>query len=524
MSLRLSKNVSVSVNTDDLLPEDDGCDESGRWLTGWIGILLGFITTHPSDWHLALNERLETIDWDSKSASVAQPLGNVLTFTFYTVRLLQINLIRPNLHRINKKTDNFDLSKSEILKKYDYLSRYTSERGQSVENLYYQFLGRLGKFFDVAIILLLLTNGFITYKYLLGSFKTYSLFYLKDRPHLEDITRSSLKTLGQAEEEQSLWSMLRIFAGFRNKEHERFGDEDDDSYFYKLSKWTPSKFITTLFVSFAPTCIVFLLLTDVSFFTTFAVVCHQWILRFIIITRYGNRIEHELIIARATVAEWEAKFVNPKMSKMVQDVAVDSTPYGDAMVKFFPALTNRRSRIFKTHSLSGETVTETFNPKTQEFEDLKDDFVTHNVVRRFSHDNRLLYDGPYDYQRSVPFNIPSRTFSSSREPSPSRLNLTRESPKGGFCSSLVSSTSGMSTPVMRPDRAAYLNPGYAKPALSGRESYFTNDDPRKSSKNLLRNAQRSSTSTARSADLLNGHSSSKSSSKSSTRRNSASDV
>ncbi|AQZ12897.1 NUR1 (YDL089W) [Zygosaccharomyces parabailii] len=523
MSLRLSKNVSVSLNTGDLLPEDDGCDESGRWLNGWIGILHGIITTHPSDWHLALNERLETIDWDSKSTSVAQPLGNVLTFAFYTVRLLQINLIRPNLHRINKRTDNFDLSKSDILKKYDYLSRYTSERGQSVENIYYQFLGRLGKFFDVAIVLLLLANGFITYKYLLGSFKTYSLFYLKHRPRLEDITRSSLKTLGQPEEEQSLWSMLRIFAGFKNKERERFGDEDDDNYFYKLSKWTSSKFITTLFVSFAPTCIVFLLLTDVSFSTAFAVVFHQWILRFIITNRYGNRIEHELVIASATLAEWEAKYVNPKMSKPVQDVAIDSTPYGDGMVKFFPALTSRRSHIFKTHSLSGEIVTETFNPKTQEFEDLQDDIGTHNVVRRFPHDNRLLYDGPYDYQRSVPFNIPSRTFSSSREPSPSRLNLTRESPKEGFCSSLVSSTSGMSTPVMRPDRAAYLNPGYAKPALSGRESYFTNDNPRKNSKNPLRNVHRSSISTAHSADLLSGNSS-RSSSRSSTRRNSASDV
>lgn len=511
MSLRLSKTVAVSVNADDLLPEDDGCDDYEKNSDGWINALLGIFTTHPSDWHLAVNERLETIDWDSKSATVAQPLGNVLTFTFYTVRLLQNSLIRPNLRKINKRTDNFDLSKSELLKQYEYLSRYTLERGQTAESLYYRVLGHLSRLFGVLIIFLLLTNSYVTYKYLMGDFRTYSFFYLKQSPHSKNITKSSLKQLGKDKDEQSLWSLLCYFcAGAKDRNKASSPDDDDDDHFYQLSKWTPSKFITTMFVSFSPTCMIFLLLTDVSFSTVFAVLFHQWALRFLIINRYSSRIEHESVIASATLAEWDAKFVKPKMSRKVQDVAIDATPYGDGIIKFFPALSTNRSHTFQTHSLSGDIITETFNPETQEFEDLDDDIPTHNVVKTLPHIDQYFFRGePYGRQRSVAMNESPHQFFRNREQSPPRLS--RVSPQAGFCGSLASSTSGMSTPLVRPERPTYLNPAYSKTTLSGREDYFTNELPRGKSKSPLRNPPYNSRSELRSPDWHRDRSSSLSS-------------
>lgn len=483
MSLRVSKDVYLPVNTADLLPEDDGNEGVESDCRGWFSMFLGFFTIHPSDWHIVLNETIETIDWDSKSTTLAQPLGNFFTFTFYAIRLLQFSLIKPNLHRINERTDHFDLSKSKILKKYAYLYQFTQDESQTVGNVYYRFLGRLGRFFDICIVLLILMNGFITYKFIWGDFRMYCLFYLKKGPHLKHVTRGSLRELGQDNDDGSFWSLLRYFwDGTREKEGVDLNDDDDENIdsndtYYKLFKWIPSQFVTMLFVSFSPTALVFLLLTEVSFPTLIAVIFHQWVLHHLVVDRYSNRLVHESVIASANLGELEAKFIKPRMSKRVQDVAIDCTPHGDGGVKFCPAMTTNRPRIFQTHSLKGELITETFNPSTKQFEDLKTDGITHNVVRKGITGD--LWDKDSYFHGRNTFESSAYHPHYTREASPTGFYPPRISPRLGQYSPLVSSTSGMSTPFMRPERPSLLN---ARPFLGEREELFR----RENSKSPLR--------------------------------------
>lgn len=490
MSLRISKDVSVSVNTADLLPEDDGFDGVDSDSRSWFNVIFGFFSTHPSDWNIALNEAIETIDWDSKSVTLAQPLGNFFTFTFYLVRLFQLNLINPNLHKINDKTDHFDLSKSKVLRKYEYLYEFTQDQNQSVGNVYYRFLGRLGNFFDVCIVFLIFVNGFVTYKFFWGDFKLYCLFYFKKGLNLKNVTKDSLKKLGQDSDDRSLWSSLRYFWIEERDKKEKTNDmeEKDGDAYYKLFKWAPSQFITMFFVSFSPTVIVFLLFMEVSFVTLLAVIFHQWILHRLVIDCYGNRLVHESVIASATLAELETKFIKPRMSRKVQDVAIDSTPYGDGMVKFFPALTSSRCHIFQTHSLSGDLITETFNPLTKEFEDLKTEETTHNLIRKVPHiAEDLCSRDPYWYQGNIFMkDAVHRPYFNSREVSPTRFYPTRISPRPGQYSPLVSSTSGMSTPLIRSDRSPYLN---IRPSLRERDELFPKGDSRSPLKQPLKNVK-----------------------------------
>lgn len=466
MSLRFSKDVTVSVNT----AEDGGTHRINGDKRGWFKVFLGLLRTHPSDWHIALNEAIETIDWDSKSITVAQPLGNFFTFAFYVVRLLQINLIKPNLHRINEKTDYFDLSKSELLKKYEYLPEFTQDRNQSVGNVYYRFLGRLGNLFDICIAFLIFINGFITYKFFWGNFKMYCLFHLKKGLRLKNVTKGSLQKLGQDNDDGSLWSFLRQFWNGDKDKDVNTADDDDDVY-YKLLKWTPSQFITMFFVSFSPTAAVFLLFTEVSFLTVFAVIFHQIILHWLVVDRYCNRLSHESIIASANLAEFEAKFVKPRMSKKVQDVSIDCTPHGDGMVQFHPALTANKSHIFQTHSLTGDLITETFNPVTQEFEDLKLEKDTRNVIRSAPHmAGELFLGNPYLHQSNIFMrDMLHRPHYNSREVSPVRFHPSILSAQPAQYSSLAPSTSGMSTPLMKTDNSPYWN---KRSSLGEREELF----------------------------------------------------
>lgn len=111
MSYRISKNGCSNTIDGTISSDEHELDVNySKERTSWLESISSFFTTSPSDWHIILNERIETIDWDAKAKTLAQPAGNLLTFVFYVVRLLQDNLIKPNLHKISSKQDAFDLS------------------------------------------------------------------------------------------------------------------------------------------------------------------------------------------------------------------------------------------------------------------------------------------------------------------------------------------------------------------------------------------------------------------------------
>lgn len=434
MSYRVSKDRYIPLNAsredDDLL--DDNVDKN----TSWIRRTLLILTTGPSDWHILLNEWIQTIDWNAKARSNAQPLGHSLTFLLYIIRLLQDNLIRPESYKIASNQDAFDLSRSGKLKEYEYLNRYSVNRQtNSTASFYGSFLGGVSRLFNLLTIGLLIVNLGLTYQFFWGHFRSYSLFNAKERPVSKHVTKRSLKNLNDEYLENiyngSLWSMLKyMFRGSLAADEKT----DVDEIYYSLEKWVPSKFTAHFFASFCPTAVFFLLMCDISFITAIPVVLHQIIMHYIVIDRYEERLVDETVLQQALMADYETKVVKPYTNKKTQDVQVDATT-GEGYVHFWPAVSSSRSPIFKTHSVMGDTILEKFNSRTREFEDVVGAGKSHNVIMETPHfyptcayHNAMECRSSRRYQRDK--SGPGRTGASS-----------------GFYSPHVSTASGMSSPL-----------------------------------------------------------------------------
>lgn len=454
MSYRVSKDSSIPINAS-TQESEELLDVEADDVKSWVGRVLLTLTTTPSDWHLGLNEWIQTIDWDAKAHSCAEPLGNGLTVVFYVIRFLQENLIKPESYKIASKQDAFDLSRSNKLREYDFLSRYSFDKSSPSSNSFYaSFLSALAKFLDVVIILILLVNVVISYKYFWGYFKTYSLFNLRERPASKHVTKRSLTSLNDDYLENvyngSLWSMIRYFVVRGSKGDEKI--EETETY-YSLEKWMPSKFSTHFFASFSPTCLMFLLFSDISFTTAFPVILHQIVLHYLIIDRFEERSNDEMVIHQALMAEYESKVVRPLTGKRVQDVQIDATPYGGGFVHFLPAVSSSKSLNFKTHSLMGDTILEKFNPATQEFEDVVDSGDSHNVVVQASQ----FYSNCPHRNLAPRQHFDTRTISCQLN---DHLNQSRRATPPGFYTPCLSSTSGMSSSFHGEEGPiAYYGPG-----------------------------------------------------------------
>lgn len=479
MSYRISKDTSTPMNAVHFSNEDE-LDISNE-KTSYLQDAISMLTNSPSDWYMVLNERIALIDWDNKARKWAQLLGHLLTFLFYAIRLLQDNLIKPNNYKFTSKKDAFDLSKSDKLKEYEFLSRYATsleDRPRSAETLYLDLLSGLSKVLDSSIILLIFFNLCLTYRFFWGCFRTYYLFNVKERPPSENVTKHSLSGLNDGYLENiyngSLWSMLKVFFS-KNINEEEPGDE---GFYYTLAKWAPSNFITNIFISFCPSCLIFLMLTDVSFRTALVVVIHQLVLCFTVLHRFQSRIKDDSIINKATMAEFEEKVVKPLTCKKFQDVQVDATPYGNGFVRFLPATSCSRSHIFKSHTLNGDAVTERFNTRTQEFEDMAEICAPHNILIK---PPRLRsYHSPGECQRChVRKDAGIVCCNQSNGASP-----TRRTTPPGFYSPCVSSTSDMSYSQCRDERSSHRMNSQRSPCQS--QNCFSSNYSRKKSRSPLR--------------------------------------
>lgn len=420
-------------NSEDIREDDNNYNEDEK--LGWFASFMGMFSL-PYDWYLSINEDIAVIDWDSKSNSVAWPLGNVLTFLFFSVRLLQDNVIAPNINKLTHSDDAFDFSKSKNLQKYDYFQQYGGSASSS-ENLYYKMLRQLHRLFYLLTVLLLITNISVTYRYLFAHFQTYSIFYWKTVPKSKNVTKKSLHDLNHTYVEDakrdSLWGMIKYL--LFNGSHD---DETNRAHYYELRKWTPSRFLTSFFVSFSPIAFCFLWMTDVTFKTLIPIIIHQYVLWFIVIDRYEQKLKDEQILSMSSVAELNSKVIQPKMNVLKQDAMVDATPYNDGIVYFYPAYTTTRSHVFATHTLSGKLSKEKYNPRTDSFEDANSQ-RTENYVR-FSYHHPKSINGAY-----------------VRESYPSRQHSPRLSPSRYSHLQSGNTPSAPSTPLLIPSQQPHFD-------------------------------------------------------------------
>ncbi|KOH00277.1 Nuclear rim protein 1 [Saccharomyces pastorianus] len=381
--------------------DSDLIDEEGESRLAWIKRWYQLITS-PLDLQLVINEQLEMIDWDVHAKSLAKPLGNFLTVCFFVMRLLQDNLIKPNYYKLNVKSDAFDLSKSNKLKEFDYLTEISSNfqndnQFDAFQSWYFVTLRFLDNLFKISIFALLSLNFYLTFKFIFGYFKTYNLFHLKNELSSPNLTKHSLSDLRKEYYEdiykQSLWSMLKHF--FRgSRDDTPYIDQDEDEIFYQLKKWTPTKFITNFIVSFSPTAIVFLSFSEVSFTTAISLILHQYVLNFVIIKRFQASLEDGLILSSAALQEYEDKHI---MTRVNRQASLCTRSNGGGTGRFGSG--SKAPKVFTTHSLNGEEIREVYNYKKKEFEVLPSE--SENISEPFKTSRQYFDDEPQNFGSST---------------------------------------------------------------------------------------------------------------------------
>ncbi|SCU78598.1 LAFA_0A07448g1_1 [Lachancea sp. 'fantastica'] len=387
MSFRLSKSQwrSIEGENDEIKPEfEETAGEGDEEIKeSRLQSLISLLASSPYDIFLQINEQIESVDWDSKAERGAKRTGNLLTASFFVTRLLQDNLIKPNIHNIGKKHDSFDLSKSQALRNLELWSQ-SAAMGLADSHLewYWEFLRWLKILLRASWAFLLLLNLIISYKFLLARYQTYSMFYCQRRPRSKNVTIRSLNDLGYRSAEDisrsSLWQMIKaVFPRKHAKKEQSLG-----KFYYELRKWRPGKFCAALFSTFSPVCLIFLTMTEVSFISLLPLLAHQYLSFLIIYERYEGRLDDEACLTEASHAEINEKIIKPKSSVKTQDAMVDATPYGGRSAVFFPSFTTTRSHIFRTHTVTGDLITERYNPATEVFEDIEPADFAKNYVSR----------------------------------------------------------------------------------------------------------------------------------------------
>lgn len=375
MSMRISKKQSLSPFEDGEM-DDTNIEEP----KGWLRKSIYYITMSPSDLQLIIYEHIESIDWDSKAISVARPLGIGATVTFYLLRLIQDNVVKPNYYKTRRNQNMFDLSKSETLKKMEYLKHYSSST-ISVEMRQYNWFRTMDRTINCMLYLILVINVKIAYTYIYKQYKLYSIFGMKPTKQSPNVTKKSLDDLSKSYyrdiSKKNIWSMVKYFI-FEKTNGDMLDRELNDKYFYTLNKWNPTKFTTQLFVFFNPMIIGFLWLTDVSFVTILIVILSWTILEVVILQRYETKLIDESIISAATINDINKKIIDPSVNRIFQNVMVDATDRKHSYVKFDPTVVH--NPIFETHSLNGDLIREKYNKRTFEFEDVPDETNSHNRI------------------------------------------------------------------------------------------------------------------------------------------------
>ncbi|AET40345.1 Nur1p Ecym_5609 [Eremothecium cymbalariae DBVPG len=474
MSFRVSRWEARPIDPQDVIQEEDEelADETKTEKTSWPNWTLQLLTSSPYDIYLMLNENIEVIDWNKKAKTLAWPLGSAMTFLFFSVRLLQDNLIKPNYHKINRSTDGFDFSRSAKLREYDYFVKYRQPLSWSSGSWRSNTLGTLDKGLKVTIVFLFLLNVTITYKFLFGYFQIYSMFYFKKRPNCNNVTKRSLHDLAYRYAEDvsrdSLWSMIKYVFFQRKKKPV---EEISEDYYFEIRKWCPSIFLTALFTSFSPISVTFLIFSDVSFVTSLPLLLHQYLFWYIIFDRYENRIMDEQAIFSGTAAEINDKVMKPKFSIKIQDAMVDATTSGCDFVQFYPSYTTTRSQIFTTHSLKGDLIKEKFNYDSQRFEDTFMGDYSDNIIKPLR--NERIYSGFLQHSHKMLNGAAIGALNSSRHPNYTRYGTP--SPKHCTISHLPSATSAPTTPQLKYETNINTSVDYSNGGNMSRGNISYND-------------------------------------------------
>lgn len=371
----------------------------------WVQWFLYLTTLNWEDVLMILNEKIELIDWDQIASEIAELLGHFLTLSLYLIKYFQDNFIKPNHSRIyNKRIETiFDFNKSATLKKYKLLEKIDNIKLNGLlphdKTIYYKFLRLSDSVVQFLNLILVISNVYTCYKFFFGYFRCYSLFYINEvsnkTTHVEKKLLSNLKhdfndILNEQSDNQDNSFLTKVYNFFfENKKAKEPHVINNKDYYFELTKWVPTKFITHLFMSFSPTVLIILLFTNVTFLTFLAILINQYIFHFLI-KNYNLRIIDDNILSSATMDEYQLKVTKPRWTRKYQPLSVDiDKDHSNQMVNFSKAPI--RNGIFETHSLNGELIKEKYNFNEQTFERLQNtEYLSDRNVNNQSNKNRNI--------------------------------------------------------------------------------------------------------------------------------------
>ncbi|GMM34281.1 Nur1 protein [Saccharomycopsis crataegensis] len=290
--------------------------------------------SYPFDLYLSVNESLSVIDWDWYGENYTVPLGlliNILCHITFTYPMNHSYINKLNFSEESYlESDLFDASKVNSISSggSNMLGNTYDIRHHSYRVSY---LAWLFGTFDLILMIISVVNCYILFW---KSFKTYSLLIRGDDycPN----TPSAFKEHLNYEAIQENDSLLRSFAKWVLGNDKLEGEKEKEEFVWKLNVWEPSKFQLMIFCGLSPIHIfTFYSNTFVSgqFMNSVMKLIQPMlittILNYLVFHKFLILLKDRQIILSEALNEYDQKFIKPRLSKRVVDVAVDATkgPY-----------------------------------------------------------------------------------------------------------------------------------------------------------------------------------------------------
>lgn len=319
----------------------------------------------PLDFLLWANEARLSIDWDDYTHLVAVPGGLGLS-SLYVVLVKILNYYSQSSERRENKLFQTDFNTYERIKHRAIRGETGTLPPLAGRNLsesvwlyglrlftFAVFVGSVLNFLDVYVL----------------SYRKYSLMNASAPPKSPLVIHHYLSS-----STETVFSFLERIANLA------FGDTaeeyDDESFYdeetldeinlgekniYQLNVWDPSKFLLLFFATFSPlTLSVVYIMSDSLWWKLIVLVVLISSLQYYICHKFFVLLHDKQILYQEMFAEYNDKFVKPKMLVLKKDVVIDAT-YGPTVPTKYIVNQNTRAhipttklKVFITHDINGK--------------------------------------------------------------------------------------------------------------------------------------------------------------------------
>lgn len=298
--------------------------------------VLAWLTSAPLDLWLEIEELRLSIEWDSYAHTIAIPLGTILIAVSSICKRIgdYYSALNRNSKNVLFDTDYYtvEMIKASMAKRKLAPTTYQLSRNQASATIW-----ALSSFRTLIFAFSLI----FTYNIVTCS-RTYTFMYRDSAPNSPLVTRRVTSKL--------MWLPWanRLLAAFQPTQHNEY---------WQLLLWTPDLFSIYMWSVFNPVNL-FITSLSISTLNVFALVAGILVSFYTIFRMFLALIRDKQVIYQETSAEYDLKFVRPKLNISKKDVVVDATegPYMSTVLMDDEPYTFQKSKVFTTHDIKGKPV------------------------------------------------------------------------------------------------------------------------------------------------------------------------